>query len=108
MDHLAKLASTDPAIERQLLQNLANELSRRLRFTNETTVAVTARAIVISNALFSSAHLHLSVSFALFAFFPGLLWGALFARQGNIVGVAASHILCGWFAFFVLGFEPWY
>jgi CRP/FNR family cyclic AMP-dependent transcriptional regulator len=70
--------------------------------------SVTARAIVVSNALFASAHLHLSVSFAIFAFFPGLLWGTLFARQRNIVGVSVSHILCGWFAFLVLGFEPWY
>lgn len=68
----------------------------------------TVRAIVVSNALFASAHLHLSVSFAFVAFVPGLLWGALFARQRNIVGVSVSHILCGWFGFLVLGFEPWY
>jgi CRP-like cAMP-binding protein len=70
------------------------------------TVAV--RSIVISNAMFASAHLHLSISFAVFAFFPGLLWGALFARKRSLVGVSVSHILCGWFAFLVLGFEPWY
>ena len=70
--------------------------------------AVNARAIVVSNALFASAHLHLSLSFAIFAFFPGLLWGALFARQQRLIGVAVSHLLCGWFAFLVLGFEPWY
>lgn len=70
--------------------------------------SATVRAIVVSNALFSSAHLHLSLSFAVFAFFPGLIWGALFARQRHIVGVSVSHILCGWFGFLVLGFEPWY
>ncbi len=64
--------------------------------------------IVVSNALFASAHLHLSVSFAFVAFLLGLLWGALFARQRNIVGVSVSHTLCGWFGFLVLGFEPWY
>jgi hypothetical protein len=51
---------------------------------------------------------NVSVSFAFVSFFPGLLWGALFARQKSIVGVSVSHILCGWFGFFVLGFEPWY
>jgi hypothetical protein len=70
--------------------------------------SVTVRAIVISNALFAGAHLHVSASFAIFVFFPGLLWGALFTRQRNIVGVSVSHILCGWFVFLVLGFEPWY
>lgn len=65
-------------------------------------------AIIVSNAMFACAHLHLSVSFAIVAFFPGLLWGALFHRQRHIVGVAVSHVLCGWFAFFIVGFEPWY
>ena len=63
---------------------------------------------MISNALFASAHLHLSLSFAILAFFPGLIWGALFARQQSLLGVCVSHLLCGWFAFLVLGFEPWY
>jgi CRP/FNR family cyclic AMP-dependent transcriptional regulator len=70
--------------------------------------SVIVRSIVISNALFAAAHLHLSMSFAIFVFFPGLLWGALFSRQRNIVGVSASHILCGCFVFLILGFEPWY
>ena len=65
-------------------------------------------SIVASNAMFACAHLHLSVGFAIVAFFPGLLWGALFHRQRHIVGVSVSHVLCGWFAFFVVGFEPWY
>lgn len=68
----------------------------------------TGRAIVISNALFASSHLHLSLGFAIFAFFPGLLWGALYARQQDLVGVSLSHILFGWFVFLVLGVEPWY
>ncbi len=34
--------------------------------------------------------------------------GVLYARQGNLGGVSVSHILCGWFVFLVLGFEPWY
>jgi membrane protease YdiL (CAAX protease family) len=70
--------------------------------------AVIIQSIVISNALFAVAHIHLSMSFAILVFFPGLLWGALFSRQRNIVGVSASHILCGCFVFLLLGFEPWY
>jgi CRP-like cAMP-binding protein len=70
--------------------------------------SATARAIVVSNALFASAHLHLSISFAIVAFFPGLVWGVMFARRRNVAAVAVSHVLCGWFAFLVLGFEPWY
>jgi CRP-like cAMP-binding protein len=70
--------------------------------------SVNLRSVVISNALFASGHLHLSLGFAIFAFFPGLIWGALFARQQSLLGVCVSHLLCGWFAFLVLGFEPWY
>jgi CRP-like cAMP-binding protein len=68
----------------------------------------TVVSIVASNAMFACAHLHLSVSFAIVSFFPGLVWGALFYRQRHIVGVSVSHVLSGWFAFFVVGFEPWY
>jgi CRP-like cAMP-binding protein len=70
--------------------------------------SVNLRSVVISNALFASAHLHLSLSFAILSFFPGLIWGALFARQQSLLGVCVSHLLSGWFAFVVLGFEPWY
>jgi CRP-like cAMP-binding protein len=70
--------------------------------------SVNLRSVVISNAMFASAHLHMSLSFAIFSFFPGLIWGALFARQQSLLGVCVSHLLCGWFAFLVLGFEPWY
>jgi CRP/FNR family transcriptional regulator, cyclic AMP receptor protein len=74
----------------------------------EVGPSATVRAIVISNALFASSHLHLALGFAIFTFVPGLLWGVLYARQGSLVGVSVSHILCGWFVFLVLGFEPWY
>lgn len=67
-----------------------------------------AQSIVLSNALFASAHVHLSLAFALVAFVAGLLWGSLFARQRQLVGVSLCHLLTGWFAFLVIGFEPWY
>lgn len=70
--------------------------------------AAGVQSIVLSNALFASAHVHLSLNFALVAFFAGLFWGALFARQRQLVGVSVCHLLVGWFAFLVIGFEPWY
>lgn len=66
------------------------------------------QSIVLSNALFAAVHVHLSLSFALVAFFAGLLWGNLFDRQRQLVGVSVCHLLVGWFAFLVVGFEPWY
>jgi hypothetical protein len=66
------------------------------------------QSIVLSNVLFASAHVHLSLSFALVAFVAGLLMGGLFARQRQLVGVSLCHLLLGWFAFLVVGFEPWY
>jgi CRP-like cAMP-binding protein len=62
-------------------------------------------AILTSNVVFTACHLHLSVGFAVLAFFPGLVWGALYARQGSLVGVSFSHILVGVWALFVLGIE---
>ena len=70
--------------------------------------AAGVQSIILSNALFASAHVHLSLPFALVAFFAGLFWGALFARQRQLVGVSVCHLLVGWFAFLVVGFEPWY
>jgi CRP/FNR family cyclic AMP-dependent transcriptional regulator len=60
-------------------------------------------AILVSNVVFTACHLHLSTGFALMAFFPGLIWGALYARQRSLVGVSVSHILLGIWAFSVLG-----
>jgi len=70
--------------------------------------AAGVQSIVLSNALFASGHVHLSLNFALVAFVAGLFWGALFARQRQLVGVSVCHLLVGWFAFLVVGFEPWY
>jgi len=62
-------------------------------------------AILISNVVFTACHLHLSATFAMLAFFPGLVWGMLYARQRSIVGVSVSHILLGVWAFSFLGLE---
>jgi CRP-like cAMP-binding protein len=62
-------------------------------------------AILISNAMFSASHLHLSTTFALLVFPAGVFWGILFSRQGSLVGPTLSHMLVGWWTLFVLGFE---
>ena len=61
------------------------------------------RAIVISNLLFASSHGFLGFWFSVAAFFPGVFWGWLFARQCSLIGLAVSHVAVGWWAFFVLG-----
>ena len=65
----------------------------------------TTTAILLSNLLFTASHLHLSIPFAVAAFMPGLLWGAIYARQGTLVGASVSHALVAFVAFFVLKLE---
>jgi len=62
-------------------------------------------AIFLSTLLFSSTHLHLSLSFALLVFPVGLFWGWLYYRHPTLIGVSVSHILIGIFAVFVVGFR---
>jgi len=61
------------------------------------------KSILISNLLFSTLHLHLSVSFALMAFLPGLFWGWLYSRHRTLIGVTISHILIGAWIFYFVG-----
>ncbi len=65
----------------------------------------TLLTIVLSNLLFAMAHSHLTLSFALFTFVPGLFWGWMFSKQKSLVGVSVSHILIGVWTVFVLGIE---
>lgn len=62
-------------------------------------------AILLSNLLFAMAHSHMTLSFALFTFVPGLFWGWMFHKQKSLVGVSVSHILIGVWAVFVVGIE---
>ena len=79
---------------------LQGALDEFLSGTNRQAVA-----IIGSNLIFSSFHLHLSMGFALLTLLPGLLWGWLYARQRTLVGVALSHALTGLWAVFVVGIE---
>jgi CRP-like cAMP-binding protein/membrane protease YdiL (CAAX protease family) len=67
---------------------------------------VTARAVLISNALFSATHVHLLGGLlGVIVFIPGLFWGWMYARHGTLIGVSVSHILIGWMGLFVLNLE---
>ncbi|XOV93326.1 MAG: type II CAAX prenyl endopeptidase Rce1 family protein [Bacteroidota bacterium] len=74
------------------------------RFFNGNNV--TFRAILVSNALFAATHVHLMGGLlAIIVFIPGLFWGWLYSRHGNLIGVSISHILIGWTGFFFLNLE---
>lgn len=60
-------------------------------------------AIFISNLLFAVTHLHVSISMGLSVFALGLCWGWLYSRNRTLIGVSISHIICGFWAFWVMG-----
>ena len=62
-----------------------------------------AMAILGSNIIFSAAHLYISVGLSVTAFLAGLFWGRLYSEQRSLVGVSASHIVLGFWAFEVVG-----
>ncbi|MFY7697260.1 MAG: cyclic nucleotide-binding domain-containing protein [Legionella sp.] len=60
-------------------------------------------AILLSNIIFSSAHSHLSFTFAMVTFIPGLFWGWLFHKQRSFIGVSVSHVILGVWVIFIVG-----
>jgi membrane protease YdiL (CAAX protease family) len=62
-------------------------------------------AIVVSNLVFAFTHLHLSVEFALMAFFTGLIWGWMYSRHNSLLGVSMCHIVSGLVVIFLIGFK---
>jgi CRP-like cAMP-binding protein len=62
-------------------------------------------SILASNLVFSAAHAHISLAFALAAFLPGLLWGWLFAKTNSLFAATVSHLIVGSCAIFVFGIE---
>jgi CRP-like cAMP-binding protein/membrane protease YdiL (CAAX protease family) len=62
-------------------------------------------SIVASNLVFSAAHAHISLPFALAAFVPGLLWGWVFAKTNSLFATTVSHLIVGSGAIFVFGIE---
>lgn len=62
-------------------------------------------SIMASNLVFSAAHAHISLAFALAAFLPGILWGWIFAKTNSLLAATASHLLVGGTAIFIFGIE---
>jgi hypothetical protein len=63
----------------------------------------TWKAILGSNVIFSAGHLYISSGLSVAAFLPGLFWGWLYSRQRTLVGVSLSHLVLGYWAFYVVG-----
>jgi membrane protease YdiL (CAAX protease family) len=60
-------------------------------------------AILTSNLIFAMMHLVLSAVLAILTFAIGLFWGWLYKRHGTLMGVVLSHVLTGFWVFFILG-----
>ncbi len=62
-------------------------------------------AILISNLPFSLIHLHLSFILTIFVYFFGVFWGWMFAWQRSLIGCIFSHIITGFWTFFIIGIQ---
>lgn len=62
------------------------------------------KAILVSNLMFSTAHLFLSLKVTLIIFFAGLYFGWLYNRHKNIIGVTVAHAILGIWGIEILGF----
>jgi len=62
-------------------------------------------AILISNLPFSMIHLHLSFTLTLGVYLFGVLWGYMRSMQGNLIGAIISHLILGFYGFFILSME---
>lgn len=61
------------------------------------------KAILVSDIVFSSIHLHLGAAFAAQAFIAGLFFGYEFHRERSYLAVAVSHAVVGVWAVFIIG-----
>lgn len=52
-------------------------------------------AVVVSSCIFGSFHIFYSVGMALVTVVSGLLWGWLYSRQRNLIGISLSHFIIG-------------
>jgi CRP-like cAMP-binding protein len=61
-------------------------------------------SIILSNIIFASLHVFISMTYAIFAWMCGCFWGWLYARQKSLVGCVLSHMLIGGVFIFALDF----
>ncbi|GAB4224239.1 MAG: hypothetical protein Tsb005_21090 [Gammaproteobacteria bacterium] len=62
-------------------------------------------ALLIANLIFSTLHSQTGGLTPFLVFVPGLLWGWMYARHRNVIGVILSHVLIGGYMYYVLGFH---
>jgi len=51
--------------------------------------------IVLASFVFSTLHAYHGIPAVLGVFFPGLFWGWLYNKQGNLAGAIVSHVIIG-------------
>lgn len=61
-------------------------------------------SILVSNLLFSTLHLFMSLQIALLVFIPGIYFGWLYSRSHNLLGVWIAHALVGTIGLSIVGF----
>ncbi|PKM78512.1 MAG: hypothetical protein CVU90_01885 [Firmicutes bacterium HGW-Firmicutes-15] len=82
------IAPIQEFISRGVLQSSLERSMSDSRFRSFT-------AIVISSCVFGSFHIFYSLGLALLTVVSGFLWGYLFSRHKNIVGISLSHFIIG-------------
>ncbi len=60
-------------------------------------------SIFLSNLIFSTTHLYISLQLSLLAFFSGLFFGWLYSRNKNLIGVTISHCMLGIWSLCIIG-----
>jgi hypothetical protein len=61
-------------------------------------------SILVSNLLFSTMHLFMSLEIGLLVFIPGVYFGWLYSRTHNLLGVWIAHALVGTVGLAIVGF----
>ena len=63
-----------------------------------------AKAIVISNLMFSTTHLFLGIDLSFVVFIAGIYFGWLYSKHHTLIGVIAAHAMLGTWAIMIVGF----
>jgi CRP-like cAMP-binding protein/membrane protease YdiL (CAAX protease family) len=58
-------------------------------------------AVLVSNLIFLQAHFYFD--FSIIIILPGLFWSWLYLRHRTLIGVSLSHMLIGFWAFYIVG-----
>jgi membrane protease YdiL (CAAX protease family) len=64
-----------------------------------------AVSIIVSNLVFSAAHAHIGLAFALATFVPGLFWAWIFIRTNSLLAASLSHLIVGGAGIFLFGIQ---